>query len=106
MGLLDLRIDFNGVRNGAKEISACANTMESIFNSVTGSMRTMTSEDAFQGEASEALKAEFEPFRAKFDQYVDAVRRFAALYEGAATTMETSEAELKQKENEFLGGNN
>ncbi len=90
-------INYEQVRNGARELNDCANKMQDIFDSVSGSMRTMTSDQNFKGAASSALQAEFEPFRNQFTNYVNAVRRFAALFGAATEALEASEASLKQQ---------
>lgn len=94
-------INYEQVRNGARELNECANKMQDIFDSVTGSMRTMTNEENFKGEASSALQAEFEPFRNQFTNYVSAVRRFAALFGAATESLEANEARLKQQAQEL-----
>ena len=90
-------INYDQVRNGAQEINRCADKMQEIFDSVAGSVRVMTNEENFAGNASNALQAEFEPFRSGFANYVSAVRRFAALYSAATSALEANEASLKQQ---------
>ncbi len=99
----DEYIEYDQVRAGANEILDCANKMQGIFDEVAGSVRIMTADDTFKGTASDALKAEFEPFRANFADYVGAVRRFANLYTGASETLERTEREIQQQA-EQLGG--
>ena len=102
----DEYIEYDQVKNGANEILDCANKMQGIFDEVAGSVRVMTAEDNFKGMASDALKAEFEPFRAGFADYVSAVRRFANLYTSASESLETAEKDIAQKIEELGGSGN
>lgn len=90
-------INYAQVREGIEQLKQCATTMEDIFNTVTGSMKTLTNEEVFKGKASTALAAEFEPFRGRFVNYVSIVRDFAALFSEASTTLEDTENRLKQE---------
>jgi len=90
-------INYEQVKNGAQEISSCADVMQDIFDQVTGSMRNMTSEENFGGRASDALKAEFEPFKGQFINYVNTVKRFAALYGSATETLQANEEILNKQ---------
>ena len=90
-------INYEQVRAGANELNECANKMQDIFDSVSGSMTTMTNEENFKGNASSALQAEFQPFKNQFTNYVNAVRRFSALFTGATEELEANEASLRGK---------
>lgn len=90
-------INYEQVKTGVQELLGCANTMEEIFNAVTRSMRTMTSEENFQGVASSTLAAEFEPFRGRFESYVRTVRRFGELFGAAEEALQQNETNLKKQ---------
>lgn len=90
-------INYEQVKAGAGELNECANRMQDIFDSVSGSMNTMTTDENFKGQASTALQAEFQPFKNQFTNYVNAVRRFSALFGGAAEELEANEASLNQQ---------
>ena len=75
--------------------------MEEIFNSVTGSMNTMTDEENFEGSARNELSAQFTPFAAKFKEYVEQVERFAQGFGIAKDNLEETERRLQQMATEL-----
>ena len=94
-------ISFEDVRNGVNEIIACSNTMEGIFDSVSGNMSTMTTDDVFQGRAKEALEQSFKPFEGQFKNYIAKVREFADSFTQAANELERTEHEIQSKANDL-----
>lgn len=90
-------ITYEQVKSGAEQLRKCANTMEDIFNNVTGNMRTMTTTENFQGAASNELSAEFEQFRGGFNDYVTKVRDFATAFESAAEALQANEEMMKKQ---------
>ena len=94
-------ISYDQVRAGVQELTDCANKMQQVFDEVAGSVKVMTTDDTFAGQASNALKGEFEPFRAKFADYISAVRRFAALFTAAANALEANEQNISNQANQL-----
>ncbi len=90
-------ITYEQVKTGADNLRNCANKMEEIFNNVTGNMQTMTTQENFQGVASNELSAEFEQFRGGFTDYVQKVRDFADAFEAAAEALQANEEQMKQQ---------
>lgn len=90
-------ITYEQVRAGAENLKKCASIMEDIFNNVTGNMRNMTTQENFQGVASNELSAEFEQFRGGFNDYVGKVRDFAIAFEAAAGALQANEEQLKKQ---------
>ena len=90
-------ISYEQVRSGVQELNDCANKMQQIFEEVAGSVNMMTAEDTFAGQASNALSNEFQPFKAKFADYISAVRRFSALFTAAANALEANEQNISNQ---------
>ena len=105
-GISGQYIRYDQVIQGAEEISQAAKQMNDIFNEVSGSINTMTTDENFKGSASNALQAEFAPFRGQFNNYVNAVERFAALYRNAARQILESERNIEQQANALSNGSN
>ncbi len=99
-------INYEQVNNGADEISQTAKQINDIFGEVSGSINTMTNEENFKGTASNALQAEFAPFKNEFSNYVNAVQRFAALYSNAAKELLENERNIEQQANALRGNTN
>ncbi len=94
-------ISFEDVKNGVEEIIRCSNTMESIFDQVSGNMSTMTEDSTFQGVAKEALADSFRPFEGQFKNYLATVRDFANAFNAAAEALATTEHEIQAKANDL-----
>ena len=91
------KITYEQVQEGVETIRKCADTMEEIFNNVTGKMRSMTSTENFQGVASNALSNEFDEFKGTFPSYLEKVREFADAYEAASQVLKETETEMAKK---------
>lgn len=91
------KITYEKVQEGIETIKKCANTMDEIFRNVTGTMRNMTSEENFQGVASNALSGEFDEFKGTFPNYIEKVNEFAAAYDAASQLLKEHEQHLEKK---------
>ena len=98
------KITYEKVHQGVEDIRNCANTMEEIFNNVTGNVRTMTETENFQGVASNTFSGEFDEFKATFPDYVQKVRDFADAYEAARQVLKEQEDQLTRRAEELEGG--
>ena len=88
---MEKRIEYSQVLSSVKELRDRASTMQTIFNNVTSTVQRMTDAEVFKGIASTKIQEEFAQKRKEFDMYVDAVNRFAELYETATEKSEESE---------------
>ena len=89
-------IDYEQVLQSVEELRDCADTMQAIFDEVTGNVKNMTEEETFSGVASTRLQEEFNKKKNEFDDYVLAVNNFANKFSGS--TEKTAEAEKRMAE--------
>ena len=92
----DENIKYEGAAARVEDLRKRADAIEDIFERVTGKMNNMTSDDTFQGVASNELSSEFAEFKSGFDDYVAKVRDFADKIELAANKLNEHEQQQKK----------
>ena len=84
-------IEHGSVKNSINTIDNCSKKMGAIFEDFRATMGRVYEDDTFSGNASNSLQDKFAELKSKFDDYTDAVERFAKAVEVARASAEATE---------------
>lgn len=96
-------ISYDQVRDCANKILNCSKIMQDLFNDFTNQINTATTEDAYQGSASDSLSERFHSLKNKFDSYTAKVKEFSDIINSAADQTERVERELASQADNLAG---
>ena len=91
-------IKYSEVREGVAVIKEeCLPKMKNIFSEFENTMNRVGGQDVFVGEASESLQSRFTKLQSKFSEFERLVLQFAAEYEKASASTESTESKLAEE---------
>ncbi len=88
-------ITYEEVRNDAKEIKNCAQSMNTIFDDFITTMNSVLTYDNYAGEASETLENKFNQLKTKLNNYTETVKSFSDTILNSANETERTENIIK-----------
>ena len=89
-------IQYEAVKAAVDEILNRSESMAGLFDEFRASMGRIYQEDVFEGEASESFNAKFNNLKKKFDVYVQNVKDFANVIEGARQETQATEQNIER----------
>ena len=89
-------IHYEAVKAAVDEILNRSESMAGLFDEFRASMGRIYQEDVFEGEASESFNAKFNVLKTKFDAYVQTVKEFAQVIEGARAQTQATEQSIQR----------
>ena len=84
-------IEHSSVKTSIDTIQKCSEKMGAIFEDFRTTMGRVYEDDNFSGNASNSLQDKFAVLKSKFDDYTNAVERFARAVEAARASAEATE---------------
>lgn len=94
-------IVYDQVVKAVGELNTSADVMQEVFDNVTKNITNMTQQDNWQGAASDATFATFKKYEAKFNDFVNTVRKFGQSFNVSGEQIEATEKSI-QKEAENI----
>ena len=89
-------IQYESVKAAVDEILGRSTSMAGLFDAFRASMGRIYQEDVFEGEASESFNAKFNNLKKRFDAYVELVKEFADVIEGAREQTQATEQNIQR----------
>lgn len=94
-------IQYESVKAAVDEILNRSESMAGLFDEFRASMARIYQDDVFAGEASESFNDKFNNLKKKFDVYVQTVKDFANVIEGAREETQATEQNIEHMSQEL-----